>query len=382
MKINIVVLFINFGPYHIARVFALKNIFKGDVFPVQITNNEMIREWRLNEKPFDILTLLKRAERDVFKSDLRKILYKSLHNISPDILAIAGYSHPAMRFAAIWAKKHNKLAILMSESQYIDKSRNLLIEKIKGWWIKRYFDSAFVGGERSADYLIKLGFPADKIWRGYDVVDNEYFSKKAEEIRKNGNEWRLKLELPDKYFLYVGRFSPEKNLLKLLEAYRIYKNKMQKDAWGLVLVGSGPQENELKSKADKLGLRQIIFPGFKQINELPLYYALSSCFILPSNSEPWGLVVNEAMASGLPVLVSYKCGCVPELVYPGINGYTFNPENVEEIAFYMSHISSGGVDINKMGEASRKIIQNFSAETWARALADCIEVTMKRRNRG
>ncbi|MEM4313247.1 MAG: glycosyltransferase family 4 protein [Thermoplasmata archaeon] len=372
-KITFVFRFIaRYQPLHLSRLGALARLLNSTaitVIKVEENNYKQSRELSSIDMNCKLMSISHNE------------LFSYMYEIDPEICILNGYSDPIMRRCALWARKHNKLAILMSESQFIDRPRNLLIESIKSWLIKRYFDSAFVGGERSADYLIKLGFPADRIWRGYDVVDNEYFSKKAEEIRKNGHEWRIKLGLPDKYFLYVGRFSPEKNLLKLLEAYRIYKNKMQKDAWGLVLVGSGPQESELKSNADKLDLRQIIFPGFKQINELPLYYALSSCFILPSNSEPWGLVVNEAMASGLPVLVSCKCGCVPELVYPGINGYTFNPENVEEIAFYMSRISSGVVDINKMGEASRNIIQNFSPETWARALADCIEVTMKRRNK-
>ncbi len=375
---RIVIIFLNYGPYHIARIVAFSNSYKGEIIPIQITSSEPLREWYTPGEQIKIYTIFHKSLPLIKKSELKEILNIELEKLTPDILVIAGYSHPAMRLAARWAKKNKKIAILMSDSQYIDRPRNWLKEKIKGLWIRKHFNSAFVSGARSAEYLIKLGFPADRIWRGYDVVDNDYFMKKSDEIRVNIKEWREKLRLPDRYFLYVGRFSSEKNLLNLLEAYKIYCDKTESDVWGLVLVGSGPQEYKLKTKANRIGLRQIIFPGFKQFEELPPYYALASCFILPSISETWGLSVNEAMASGLPVLVSWKCGCVPELVYPGINGYVFNPESPENIAFYMKKISSGEIDLNKMSESSRRIIRNFSPQTWAKALADCIEVTIKR----
>src|SRR5207247_9691952 len=137
-------------------------------------------------------------------------------------------------------------------------------------------------------------------------VDNGYFTGMAAVIRADPKWWRTRLWLPDRYFLYVGRCSSEKNLIRLLHAYRHYR-KQHPEGWQLVLVGDGPQRAELEDCARASGIRDILWCGFKQIDELPTYYALSGCFILPSTSEPWGLVVNEAMACGLPVLVSSRC---------------------------------------------------------------------------
>ena len=92
-------------------------------------------------------------------------------------------------------------------------------------------------------------------------------------------------------------------------------------------------------------------------------------------SETWGLVVNEAMAAGLPVIVSHRCGCVAELVRHGLNGYVVNPLDVDGMAQTMGVMSSTLVDYVSMGEASRQIVALYTPETWANSLADCIERT-------
>ena len=101
-----------------------------------------------------------------------------------------------------------------------------------------------------------------------------------------------------------------------------------------------------------------------------MYYGLASAFILPSTTEQWGLVVNEAMASGLPVLVSNRCGCAAELVKEGSNGYTFNPLEIGEIADLMLNIGAAGVDRSAMGQKSREIIANWSPDLFGRNLTN------------
>jgi glycosyltransferase involved in cell wall biosynthesis len=138
----------------------------------------------------------------------------------------------------------------------------------------------------------------------------------------------------------------------------------------LVLVGDGPQRDELRSMALVKGLTEVHWPGFKYFHELPLYYALAGCFILPSVREPWGLVVNEAMASGLPVLVSNSCGCAPDLVREGENGYTFDPANIGQLVDFMRQISiSSFRQLQGMSEASRDIVSQFTLQIWADNLA-------------
>ena len=196
----------------------------------------------------------------------------------------------------------------------------------------------------------------------------------AATARSQADSLRNSLGLPERYFLFVGRFAPEKNLVRLLEAYAGYRQTAGQSAWGLVLVGSGPLEKELRAQVEKL--RDVVFAGFQQKDTLPAYFGLASCLVLPSISEPWGLVVNEAMAAGLPVLVSNRCGCVPELVQPGVNGYVCDPLDTEEMARLLGVVSSDTAEAGRMGEASRHIVALYTPETWAQTLADCIERTL------
>jgi glycosyltransferase involved in cell wall biosynthesis len=130
----------------------------------------------------------------------------------------------------------------------------------------------------------------------------------------------------------------------------------------------------LRARAQEL--RDVVFAGFQQGDAVPAYYGLASCLVLPSISETWGLVVNEAMAAGLPVLVSQRCGCVPELVQPGVNGYVFDPLDTEGLARLLGVMSSETADAGRMSEASRQIVALYTPETWAQTLADCIERTL------
>jgi glycosyltransferase involved in cell wall biosynthesis len=219
-----------------------------------------------------------------------------------------------------------------------------------------------------------MGFPRERIWTGYDVVDNQAFADGAAAARSQADSMRDRLGLPDRYFLFVGRFAPEKNVLRMLEAYAKYRQVAGRRAWGLVLVGGGPLETELRARAQEL--RDVVFAGFQQGDAVPTYYGLASCLVLPSVSETWGLVVNEAMAAGLPVLVSQRCGCVPELVRPGVNGYVCDPLDTDGMARLMGEMSSDTANVTKMGEASRQIVSLYTPETWAQNLADCIDRTL------
>jgi glycosyltransferase involved in cell wall biosynthesis len=110
-------------------------------------------------------------------------------------------------------------------------------------------------------------------------------------------------------------------------------------------------------------------PGFKQYDELPAYYALASAFVLASVVEPWGLVVNEAMASGLPVLVSERCGCAASLVRAGENGYMFDPADTGAIGASMARMAhASDASRQEMGRASATIIEEFGPARFATGL--------------
>ena len=270
----------------------------------------------------------------------------------------------------------------MSESNAWDETRVTWKEWIKGCVVKMC-SASLAGGRPHADYLAQLGMPRDRVFLGYDAVDNDYFSTKADESRKQNAETKKKLGLPDHYFLASARFVEKKNLTRLIQAYARYhelvgkeeSGKQKSAIWKLVLLGDGPLKSDLCRLISDLNLNgHVQMPGFVQYPQLPAFYGLAGAFVHASTTEQWGLVVNEAMASGLPVLVSNRCGCAQDLVQDGVNGFTFDPENTGGLADLMLKISVSDFPLPAFGDASRRIIADWGPERFAsglKAAVDC-----------
>ena len=215
-----------------------------------------------------------------------------------------------------------------------------------------------------------LGFDDAAIFTPYDVVDNNYFATQSDAVREDATAWRDRLGLGEgDHFLYVGRLAPEKDLQLLLRAYSKYRRQVERP-WGLVVAGDGPMGDELRALAAELGIDGIHWLGYRQLGDLPACYALSSCLVLPSRSEPWGLVVNEAMASGLPVIVSSRCGCAGDLVRDR-NGFIFEGGNEDALVRRLVDVDAlSPAVLDEMGQASRAIVASYSPEVWASGLVE------------
>lgn len=379
---RLVILFDNFGPYHLARLTAAQNL--GHKLGIEVMGMEIVGRssdyaWATchEEKTKNIKTLFHKAHNShPNPSSPRKFfkVWQALRQLEPDALAIPGYQGIVPLAALLWGRAGQKILVMMSESSRHDKNRNHFLEWCKGQLVRR-FDAALVGGKRQKEYAALLGIPPNRIFLGYDVVDNDYFTRGAEEARQRENHYREVLGLPSRYFLTVSRFIPKKNLSGLIRAYGYYRRLTGEQAWDLVLCGSGPLEQDLKNQARDIP--GIHFPGFTQIDKLPFYYGLASTFILSSaNFEQWGLVVNEAMASSLPVLVSQICGCAADLVEDGVNGFTFDPCDREGLSRLMAKMTLGEVNLQVMGEASRKIIAAWTPQTFAENLIQAVKSSL------
>jgi 1,2-diacylglycerol 3-alpha-glucosyltransferase len=353
----------NLGPYHYARFRSLVKLVPEFTY-VKMSHNEVYRPWSndLNVAPCRIISLDSKSEIGWF-----------LNREKPDILFIIGYGHLFLLKAAYWAKKNKVPSVLQMDSTLSDHPRQWWKEAMKSLIVKIFFNSTFVAGSRSAAYAESLGIKKEFIWQGVDVVDNDYFYKPNEEIG-------ARINFCNQYFLTVARLSKEKNLLNLLKAFERYCDKGGR--WALLIAGTGPEETFLKQYV--CSARQIrdkvIFYGWARYGELPSLYHGASCLILPSVSESWGLVTNEAMAAGLPVLVSKMCGCVPELCLEGINGYSFEPFNIEQLAELMLKMSSRHVDLKAMGAASQQIISEYTPEKWAYTVLRMYNVLLNKKN--
>jgi glycosyltransferase involved in cell wall biosynthesis len=244
------------------------------------------------------------------------------------------------------------------------------------WWTERVkrrlvslYASGLVAGAPQRQYLQRLGMPSQRIFTGYDAVDNAYFAAGADRARQTASTLRRQWGLPRHYFLSTCRFVSEKNLGRLLQAYAAYRSMTKPAAWHLVLVGDGPLAPDLMRLRRELDLNESVhFMGFQPYDKLCAFYGLAEAFILPSVSETWGLVVNEAMAAGLPVLVSHRCGCAEDLVIDGYNGRRFDPDNPVAIRDALGWMASATRDRPAMGRSSRQMIGRWSIQSFAENL--------------
>ena len=199
-------------------------------------------------------------------------------------------------------------------------------------WIKkllyhpllRQFNGFLVVGQRNREYLAHYGVPAEKMFFAPHFVDNEWFEGKAEIARKQKAESRKKwgADINTLIALFVGKFQAIKRPQDILHALATLNHQQPTINSLAVFVGSGELENELRALAAALKVAAR-FEGFRNQSELPRYYAAADVLVLPSESESWGLVVNEAMACGLPAIVSNNVGCAPDLIEEGRTGFTF-----------------------------------------------------------
>lgn len=367
---NITILFSNFGPYHFARLKAFQNICHSQKWVcngIELAQNQIEYPWEINNKLKESIICLSKnqpLEKVIFLT-LVKNLYQTLFQVRPDVLVISGYSRPAMLCAVLWAVINGKKVILLSESKEDDAVRISWQETIKLWLIK-FYQAALVGGKIHKDYLAKLGMSSQAIFYGYDVVDNSAFAPR--------NIKSLPKILNKPYFLAINRFIPKKNLLNLIESYSDYRQLSGEQAWDLVLCGDGELREEIKRRIRQLNLQDVIhLPGFLQQEQLLPYFAHANCFVHASTTEQWGLVVNEAMAAGLPVLVSNRCGCFADLVVEGVNGFGFNPENLEQLTQLMVNISSENINLQYMSQASLEHIKKYSPDYFAMGLKQAVE---------
>jgi glycosyltransferase involved in cell wall biosynthesis len=179
---------------------------------------------------------------------------------------------------------------------------------------------------------------------------------------------------PDPFFLAVGRQIPAKNFLFLLEVYEMYRVAAGLRALPLVLVGEGPQRKMIERFISDRQLQQVHLSPFVSPEKLRAFYHHAAALVLPSTSETWGLVVNEAMAAGLPVLVSKTCGCASELVKEDTNGYTFYPDRPDQLlTALLLFTNKDAMAREAMKKASQRIIQPWGLDRFVKGSLQALD---------
>lgn len=227
-------------------------------------------------------------------------------------------------------------------------------------------DGVFAYGTRTKEYVMSYGVKQENIFHPCQTaaLPDDYNTEKALQeriIQINTNE--------SPRFLYVGRLSLEKGVDVLLHSF--VKVRKKHETAKLIIVGSGPQEKSLKEISQNLGIEDTVtFTGSKSNKALFEEYSRATCFILPSRSEPWGLVVNESLAYGCPVVVSETCGCVPELVVDGQTGFVHKVDDVDDLASKMLRIVDDFSDIKKIAPMCITHMKKYTPTTAAQTIAN------------
>ena len=375
-------------PYHHPRIQAMSIACERAGFAfhnITLAGSNEIYKWFFadGKTRWDHLTLFPDQKLESIPADqMWSSLENKLEELQPDVIFIYGYSLKIMRQAKSWARQHHVAVALISDSNGFDKKRYGISEFLKSLYISG-LDAAFVGGTSSASYLQKLGMPKERLTFGYDVIDNDFFSERAKFNRLTVEQIRQKWALPENYFLFVGRLIKEKNLERFIEAYAIYA-KSQENPWSLVICGDGPERPELQnfvSGLPKKTTKHILFYGHVNQSEIIDFYSCASCLVLPSVSETWGLVVNEAMACGLPVIVSNHCGCAADLTVNQFNGWCFEPTDCNRLIELMIEMSSlNPAERVEMSLHSQEIISHWGLDTFAKNAIECAKMAVEHRN--
>jgi glycosyltransferase involved in cell wall biosynthesis len=370
----VAIIFDNFGPYHLARLRAAAATC--DLLAIEVAGRSATYAWDSpRTAPFRRETLIESGtSADVPRGEIGRRLAAALERFRPAVVVVPGWASPAAWTAIRWCAQHRVAMVCLSESTAWDEPSAAWKLMLKRRLI-RLFSAALVGGKHHVDNLVQLGLAPVCIFFGYDAVDNAHFTTSTDALRACAEETRHKFALPENFFLASARFVEKKNLARLLEAFAQYRK--QGGEWSLVLLGDGPLRPALEQQRDAPGLRDhVLMPGFRQYDELPAYYALAGAFIHASTVEPWGLVVNEAAASGLLLLVSNQCGCAPELVRDGTNGFTFDPTDVRALAQLMEKVAAPNFPRAAFAASSREIVAPWGPERFAGGLAQAVETAL------
>ena len=375
MKRRVVILTEIIAPYRIPVFNALAA--RDDVDPHIIFFSETdpsLRQWRVykDEIRFSYEVLPAWRQRlGRYNLLVNRGVGSALRHAAPAAVVCGGYSYLASWQAALWAKKHSIPLLLWSESTAQDiRRKHLLVEFMKRRF--RHWCRAFVAaGTASRAYLLALGAQEMSVFIAPDAVDVRLYAERAEKARMNANQIRAEHALPPRYFLYVGRLVEEKGVFDLLAAYaRLDENT--RPQIGLVFVGDGPVRADLARRASQIGSGIVKFCGWVHRERISEFYALAEALILPTYSDTWGLVVNEAMACGLPIVASDAAGCVPDLVHEGKNGWRFRPRDIDGLARAMRAVCDQSGLAARMGASSFEMIQAYTPEACAAGLMEAV----------
>ncbi|HEY1997253.1 glycosyltransferase family 4 protein [Paraburkholderia sp.] len=329
------------GDYHVPRYQALLRLANSrghQVYLVEVFGKSGAygfpqdrRSAFFSSSPANCVTLMESAgENDGHSFRVARDLLKILRTFSPEVVVTLGYSTNYSIILCLLKLFTRRFSLMyMSDSKADDGKRYAFKERMKRMLVSK-FDAALVAGEKHRAYAESLGVPLERSRIGFDVIDVDYFSKRAREALSNAAEVRTRFALPPRYVLCVSRFVARKNIDLLLTAF--FRSGLQAEGVSLVLIGQGPCKDQLLEQIDRLGLtKHVVILGSVPNQHMPGLYALAEFTVLASQFDQWGLCVNESFAAGKPAIVTRTCGVADELVEDGFNGFVIEPDDEDAL---------------------------------------------------
>lgn len=340
-KMKILIIHNIISPARIALFNELNDYYKkrGDEFKVLfLSESDKNRNWKNEfEIKFNYQILKNHAirigQKDLFTFFINLNIKKILNQNIPDKIICFGWDHLSAYISNVWARKNKKQFTLWCGSTKYEKSwRRTLFKPLVKYLLKRTNDF-IVYGTRAKNYLMTFGVDKSKINIFFNSIDVDYFQNKIikfTDIDRRNLKKIIGIKTK-KIILFNGQLIERKGIFNLLNAFKTYQEK--DNDISLLIIGTGKEEEKIKRIIQRENVKNIFFTGFIPYKELYKYYAISDVLILPSKEEVWGLVVNEAMACGLPVITTRQTGSSVDLVEENRNGIIINtgtPKNIKE----------------------------------------------------
>lgn len=307
-------------------------------------------------------------------------VWSEIRSAKYDAVLLHGYNY-AVNILALLAAKTQGLPVLMRSETHPGLRRTKWKRWIRDSVLSigyRFVDGFLAIGTANRAYYRALGVPDGKIFDVPYSVDNDRFIAAAALTPEQRTEVRRKygLSVDRPVVLYASKFMHRKHPDDVIHAVARLHDKDQ--AATLFMVGTGEMEQDLRALSNSLNMENVVFGGFINQSELPNVYAASDIFVLPSENEPWGLIVNEVMCAGIPVVVADEVGCVPDLVEDGVNGYHMKAGDVGSLAMALEKLLADRMLRQRMGAASLSIISGWSYEQCRQgitaALRQCVHI--------
>jgi glycosyltransferase involved in cell wall biosynthesis len=291
-----------------------------------------------------------------------------------DVLWVHGYAHLTTWLAGAAARGRG-MRVLIRDEQTLLHTRPLYKRLLKSVALRALYSqaSALYIGEQNRRYFRHYGMSDARMFAAPYCVDNAYFQARADELAPRRDEIRARFGITDgaPVVLFSGKLIAKKQPLLLIEAFaRVHRER----GCHLLIAGDGPLRATAEQVVARLGVADVHFAGFLNQGEISDAYAAADVFVLPSMlHETWGLVVNEAMNFGLPVVVSDKVGCGVDLVREGRNGFVVPHDSVERLAAAIDALVAAPAMRARFGDESRRIIDGYSIERAADGIvAGCV----------